>query len=118
MYTYICVHNMFYLLYPSLQVVKTLQGAAAGSATWVTNIGNEHGEVLMSVVTQSEGAPGLQKMAEGLMMRYENAGQTPPCLLYTDRDCCSQRSETLFSVSVELQCNFHLISFVTTDTLP
>ena len=115
MYTYICVHNMFYLLYPSLQVVKKLQGAAAGSATWVTNIGNEHGEVLMSVVTQSEGAPGLQKMAEGLMMRYENAGQTPPCLLYTDRDCCSQRSETLFSVSVEL--HYHLISFVTTDTL-
>ena len=38
---------MFYLLYPSLQVVKKLQGAAAGSATWVTNIGNEHGEVLM-----------------------------------------------------------------------
>ena len=53
----------------------------------------------MSVVTQSEGAPGLQKMAEGLMMRYESAGQTPPCLLYTDRDCCSQCIKTLISVS-------------------
>ena len=84
------------------QVVKKLQGAAAGSATWVTNIGNEHGEVLISVVTQSEGAPGLQKMAKGLMMRYESAGQTPPHLLYTDRDCCSQQSETLFSVSMVL----------------
>ena len=82
----------------SPQVVKKLQGAAAGSATWVTNVGNEHGEVLMSVVTQSEGVPGLQKMAEGLMMRYESARQTPPCLLYTDRDCCSQCSTTLFSV--------------------
>ena len=82
-----------------LQVVKKLQGAAAGSATWVTNVGNERGEVLMSVVTQSEGVPGLQKMAEGLMMRYESAAQTPPCLLYTDRDCCSKHSETLFSVS-------------------
>ena len=35
-------------------------------------------------------------------MRYESAGQTPPHLLYTDRDCCSQRSETLFSVSMVL----------------
>ena len=96
------------------QVVKKLQGAAAGSATWVTNIGNERGEVLMSVVTQSEGAPGLQKMAEGLMMRYESAGQTPPCLLYTDRDYCSQHSETLFSVSMDLfRCEWtsHLIAF-------
>ena len=104
------------------QVVKKLQGAAAGSATWVTDIGKERGEVLMSVVTQSESAPGLQKMAEGLMMRYESAGQTPPCLLYTDRDCCSQHSDTLFSVSMDLfRCEWmsHLIAsfpFVTADT--
>ena len=79
----------------------------------------------MSVVTQSEGAPGLQKMAEGLMMRYKSSGQTPPCLLYTDRDCCSQHSETLFSVSMDLfRCEWmsHIIDyttsfpFVTADT--
>ena len=80
--------------------MKKLQGAAAGSAMWVTNVGNERGEVLMSVVTQSEGAPGLQKMTEGLMMRYDSAKEPPPYLLYTDRDCCSKHSETLFSVSL------------------
>ena len=104
MHKYMYIHWIPYSLGISSirpQVVKKLQGAASGSATWVTNIENERGEVLMSVVTQSEGAPGLQKMAEGLMMRYESAGQTPLCLLYTDRDCCSQRSETLFLVSID-----------------
>jgi len=52
----------------------------------------------MSVLTQSEGAPGLQRMAEGLMTRYEHAGQPPPQLTYTDRDCCSQHSSFIFSV--------------------
>ena len=109
MYTYIytcmCMYTPIHepvISCTSPQVVKKLQGAAPGSATWVTNVGNERGEVLMSVVTQSEGAPGLQKMAEGLMMRYETAGQTPPCLLYTDRGCCSQHGEILFSVNIDL----------------
>ena len=56
---------------------------------WATNVGNEWGEVVMSVLTQSEGAPGLQRMAEGLMSRYKHAGRTQPLLIYTDRDCCS-----------------------------
>ena len=107
-YTCACTYTACLVLFPiyglsipgtSAKVVKKLRGAAAGSATWVTNVGNEHGEVLMSVVTQSEGAPGLQKMAEGLMRRYESARHSPPCLLYTDRDCCSKGSKTLFSVS-------------------
>ena len=38
------------------KICKKLPGAAAGMATWVTNIGNEHGEVLMSVATESERA--------------------------------------------------------------
>lgn len=106
---YMCIWNTFTPMpipicepFTCPQVVKKLRGAAAGSATWVTNIGSERGEVLMSVVTQSKGAPGLQKMAEGLMMRYESAGQRPPSLIYRDRDCCSQYSKTLFSVSLDL----------------
>ena len=54
----------------------------------------------MSVVTQSEGAPGLQKMEEGLMMRYDSAKEPSPYLLYTDWDCCSKHSEILFSISL------------------
>jgi len=67
---------LFYcaLISQPLQVVRKLQGAAAGSAMWATTVCNERGEVLMSVLTQSEGAPGLQRMAEGLMSRYERAG--------------------------------------------
>ena len=51
------------------KVCKKLQGAAAGTATWVTNVGNERGEILISVVTESEGLLALKPMAEGLMKR-------------------------------------------------
>nr|XP_023654635.1 uncharacterized protein LOC111837076 [Paramormyrops kingsleyae] len=55
---------------------------------WSTNVGNEHGQVLMSVLTAHEG-DGLLPMATGLMRRYREAGVPPPKLLYVDRDCCS-----------------------------
>ena len=51
------------------KVSKKLAGAAAGTATWVTNVGNERGEVLISVVTDSEGLLALKPMADGLMRR-------------------------------------------------
>ena len=51
------------------KVVKKLQGAAADTATWVTNVGNEKGEVLISVVTESEGLLSLKPMADGLIKR-------------------------------------------------
>jgi hypothetical protein len=70
------------------KVVKKLQGAAANTASWATNIGNERGEVVHSVITCSESSPSLQRMADGLVERYSRAGQPPPVLLYTDRDCC------------------------------
>ena len=52
------------------KVCKKLQGTAAGSASWCTNVGNERGEVLMSVLTESEGLEGLRPMALGLIDRY------------------------------------------------
>jgi len=36
------------------KVCRKLAGAAAHTATWATNVGNERGEVLMSVLTESE----------------------------------------------------------------
>ncbi|XP_049326002.1 uncharacterized protein LOC103025680 [Astyanax mexicanus] len=36
------------------KVTKKLAGVAGGTAAWVTNIGNEHGQVLMSVLTACE----------------------------------------------------------------
>ena len=50
---------------------KKLQGTAAGSASWCTNMGNERGEVLVSVLTKSEGLEGLRPMAMGLIERLQ-----------------------------------------------
>ena len=80
------------------KVCKKLQGAAANTASWATNVGNERGEVVISVLTESEGINGLQKMAEGLIKRYQQAEVEPPCLLYTDRDCCSQNGPSKLQV--------------------
>ncbi|CAL8406944.1 unnamed protein product [Arctogadus glacialis] len=69
------------------KIVRKLAGQARSTASWATNVGNEHGHVLMSVLTASEGW-GLMKMAEGLVRRYKDAGVPPPEILYVDRDCC------------------------------
>jgi len=51
------------------KICRKLQGRAAGSASWCTNVGNERGEVLTSVLTESEGLDGLRPMAVGLIQR-------------------------------------------------
>ncbi|XP_034395653.1 uncharacterized protein LOC117735246 [Cyclopterus lumpus] len=70
------------------QIHRKLPGHAAGTAQWVTNVGNEHGQVLMSVLTAAEGY-GLQQMTSGLVRRYQQAGVEPPLVLYVEKDCCS-----------------------------
>ena len=39
----------------STKVCKKLQGADADTAAWATNVDNEKGEILISVLLQSEG---------------------------------------------------------------
>ena len=78
------------------KIVKKLQGASAGTATWMTNVGNERGEVLLSVLTSSESLELLKAMADGLTRRYKEAQQPPPQVLYTDKDCCAVRFLQLF----------------------
>ncbi|XP_001345268.3 uncharacterized protein si:ch73-112l6.1 [Danio rerio] len=58
------------------------------SAVWTTTVGNENEQVLMCVLTQTEGED-LHPMCSGLMERYQRAGKPPPQLLYVNRDCCS-----------------------------
>eukprot|EP00063_Salmo_salar_P065245 XP_014040080.1 PREDICTED: uncharacterized protein LOC106593263 [Salmo salar] len=70
------------------KVTKKLASTAADTAAWVTNVGNEYGQVLVSVLTAGE-SEGLLPMAAGLMERYRLAGVAPPQLMYVDRDCCS-----------------------------
>lgn len=69
------------------KVARKLAGHSAGTATWVTNVGNEHGQVIMTVLTASEGF-GLASMVGGIIKRYKDASVPPPELLYVDRDCC------------------------------
>ncbi|KAM6906791.1 uncharacterized protein PEZ65_017941 [Lycodopsis pacificus] len=84
------------------KVTKKLAGTASDTAAWVTNVGNEHGQVLISVLTCSESAEGLSRMAAGLMRRYRLAGVPPPQLIYVDRDCCNKngvsKTAALFQV--------------------
>ncbi len=72
-----------------LQITKKLAGVIGGSAAWMTNIGNEFGQVLNSVLTTGEGA-GLEELCQGIVTRYKNAGQAEPEVIYVDRDCCNQ----------------------------
>ena len=71
------------------QITKKLAGGIADSAAWMTNIGNEFGQVLNSVLTTGEGA-GLEELCQGIVTRYKNVGQAEPQVIYVDRDCCSQ----------------------------
>ncbi|XP_070403005.1 uncharacterized protein [Nothobranchius furzeri] len=66
------------------KVTEKLAGAASVTAAWATNVGNEHGQVLMSVLTCCEGSEGLSKMAAGLMRRYRLAEVPAPQLIYVD----------------------------------
>lgn len=83
------------------KITKKLQGAAANTAAWATNVGNEKGEIVASVLTSSEDLSSLKPLADGLVRRYATAGVEPPVVMYTDRDCCSEqglsRLKQLFS---------------------
>ncbi|WAR14621.1 hypothetical protein MAR_004726 [Mya arenaria] len=78
------------------KIVGKLAGPVRGTALWASNIGNEYGQVLMSVLTAGEGH-GLALMANGIMKRYKDAAVERPEVLFVDRDCCgSSPVRTLF----------------------
>ena len=55
MSTYSCILKID----SSKKICKKLQGAAVGTASWATNIGNERGEEIQCVLTTSEAIPVL-----------------------------------------------------------
>ncbi|RXN36325.1 hypothetical protein ROHU_003065 [Labeo rohita] len=69
-------------------VTKKLAGEAAGTAAWVTDVGNEFGQALMCVLTVSEG-DSLLAMCSGIVECDRRAGEALSKVLYVDRDCCS-----------------------------
>lgn len=83
------IHGKILKIDSSKKVCKKLQGADADTTSWATSIGNERGEIVATVITESEGVSALQRLADGLIDRYRLAGQEAPLILYTDRDCCT-----------------------------
>ena len=59
-----------------------ISGHGRMTAMWATNVGNEHGQVIMSVLNEREGA-SLRPMITGLVSRYKQAAVNPPesCML-------------------------------------
>lgn len=70
-------------------MTKKLAGGSRGTAQWVTSVGNEYGQVLISVLTASEGIHGLKDMAHGLMNRYSTGTVNAPQVIYVDTKCCA-----------------------------
>ena len=92
--------------------MKKLAGHAAGTATWATNVGNEDGQVLMSVLTCKEGF-GLGAMCRGLVNRYAAAGVDPPKILYVDRDCCGNSYlHAMFGAWTEMKIRLDIFHFM------
>ncbi|XP_058609848.1 uncharacterized protein LOC131525857 isoform X3 [Onychostoma macrolepis] len=75
------------------QITKKLAGTARGTAQWVTSVGNERGQILISVLTAQEGG-GLDAMVSGLINRYRQEAMAPPVLLYVDCGCCIEKGQS------------------------
>ncbi|KAG1955491.1 hypothetical protein F2P79_008547 [Pimephales promelas] len=75
------------------KITKKLAGGIADTATWMTNVGNEFGQVLNCVLTTGEGA-GIDDLCQGIVKRYKDAGEPEPAVIYVDRDCCSETGVT------------------------
>ncbi|XP_029980231.1 uncharacterized protein LOC115412079 [Sphaeramia orbicularis] len=73
------------------KICKKLSGDGKGTAEWCTNVGNEMGQVLTSVITCEESLDKLLPMARGLTERYRRAGEPAPELMYVDRGCCRKQ---------------------------
>ncbi|MCJ8732679.1 hypothetical protein PDJAM_G00214140 [Pangasius djambal] len=75
------------------QITKKLAGHAWGTVQWMSSVGSERGQILISVLTAQEG-PGLDSMVSGLVSRYQQAGVAPLVLLYVDSGCCVDKGQS------------------------
>ena len=60
------------------KVDKKLAGVCKDTTTTATNVGNEDGQVLMSVLTCQEGYLGLTSMIDGITQHYTSVDVKPP----------------------------------------
>lgn len=91
-------YTKLYCLNAFIQITKKLAGGIADTATWMTNIGNEFGQVLNCVLTTGEGA-GLDDLCQGIVKRYRDAGEPDPAAIYVDRDCCSGTGLSTYAIT-------------------
>ncbi|KAJ7984264.1 hypothetical protein DPEC_G00362860 [Dallia pectoralis] len=80
-------------MYSTKKITKKLADTAKGTALWVSSVGNQIRQILVSVLTAQDG-PGLDPMVSGLVQRYAQAGAAPSVLLFVDCCCCSQEGTT------------------------
>ena len=57
---------------------------------------------------RSEGIVDLQRLANDLMDRFDNAQQEFPQVLYTDQDCCSQNGPSKFNALFSRWSGLHV----------
>lgn len=78
-------------------ITKKLTRESRATSAWATNAGNEHGQVIVSVLTAGEGY-GFDRMIQAPVCRYQDAGVPPQEGLCVDRDCCeTNATHTMFS---------------------
>ncbi|XP_053384278.1 uncharacterized protein LOC123536813 [Mercenaria mercenaria] len=58
------------------KIAQKLAGYSANTAAWATNVGNENGQVLMTVLTAMEGY-GLKAMVKGTLLMYPAVRKKP-----------------------------------------
>ena len=58
--------------------MRKLTGMEEGCAKWMTNVRNERGKILVTVLTDSESTHSLQPIANGLVKRFERRQRKLP----------------------------------------
>lgn len=99
------------------QVNRKLGEKAASTTSFTTNMGNKYGQVLKSVLTDSE-EEGPANMISGLIWHYRDSKVTPPKALHVDRDCCLARLKPHFKDWGNLAVRLDIWHFTVTCPLP
>ena len=79
------VYGTVFKIDSTKKICKKLEGAAAGTASWATNVGNKRGEVVISVLTKSEDNEALRQMACGLRTIREGSSGSSKTPLHGQR---------------------------------
>ncbi|XP_070539241.1 uncharacterized protein [Ptychodera flava] len=101
-------------LHSTKKIARKLSGHVAGTAVSTTSVGNEHGQVLVSVLAAAKGGGGLHPMINGIVQRYSRANKPPPDLLYVDKNCCDirKRLEMMFPGWPDLKIRLDISHFM------